>query len=97
VAYINKKKNGYCHCLIYLENGRVIHVKKTLSGLGILRATIVEEKLEDVIKDNDLVIPGHKIEEIQTSANLSDKILERAKACIDPPMIFDYDLKWVSS
>ena len=75
----------------------VVHVYKAWSAVlrfGLIKGTIKRMDIEEVIKPNQLVFLGHKIEGCQFAGNVLEKIAERAKKCTDPTkdkILFDYD------
>jgi len=93
--------NPYSHCVVYIgETNKVhevVHVYKAWSALfrlGLLKGTILRMDVKDVIKPNQMVFLGHKIEGCQFAGNVQEKIAERAKKCTDPQkpsILFDYD------
>jgi len=94
--------NPYAHVVIYVgssgskkkENNHsvheVVHVTKD-NWMGIMKATIAKENIEKVIKPNDKVFLGHQIEGCQFAGNIRKKIAERAIACLEPKIVFNYD------
>ena len=93
--------NPYSHCVVYVgeKDGvhEVVHVYKAWSAVlrfGLIKGTIKRMDIEEVIKPNQLVFLGHKIEGCQFAGNVLEKIAERAKKCTDPTkdkILFDYD------
>ena len=94
--------NPYSHCVVYIgETNKVhevVHVYKAWSRFwfrfGLFKGTIKRMNVKDVIKPNQSVFLGHKIEGCQFAGNVNEKIAERAKKCTDPTkgrIIFDYD------
>ena len=93
--------NPYSHCVVYVgeKDGvhEVVHVYKAWSAVlrfGLIKGTIKRMDIEEVIKPNQLVFLGHKIEGCQFAGNVLEKIAERAKKCTDPAkdrILFDYD------
>ena len=100
-------RNPYAHVVIYvgasscIEKGRnhivheVVHVTKD-SWRGVMKATIARENIEKVIKHNDQVFLGHQIDGRQFAGNIRKKIAERAIACLDPKIVFNYDHRSVN-
>ena len=97
--------NPYSHCVFYIgetnQVHEVVHVYKAWSAVlrfGILKGTIKRMDVKDVIKPDQLVFLGHKIDGCKFSSNILDKIAERAKKCTDPTrprMLFNYDYRCV--
>ena len=93
--------NKYSHCVVYvgptIEEGNIVHyVVHVKITMGVSKATIAKEDIMDVIKPNQLVFLGHRLERFQFAGNMRDKIVDRALACVDPAkpaIVFDYDHK----
>ena len=91
--------NPYAHVMVYVgpreEQGvvvhEVVHVGKD-SMRGFSKATIKRENVLTAIKPHNQVFLGHKIDSVQFSGNIRQKIAERAIACANPPkIVFNYD------
>ena len=91
------------------EIHEVVHMVMASLSKGPLKATIRRQTVlkvikaktgsmstikYGVIKANDHVFLGHKIESCQFAANIRQKIVERALKCAKKPsLIFDYDYR----
>ena len=65
---------------------------------GLVMGKIVKEDIFMVIKPNDQVFLGHKLESCQFAANIRERIARRAMVCVDPDqpvIVFDYDHRWL--
>ena len=91
--------NPYAHVMVYVGSRveqdtvvhEVVHVGKD-SMRGFSKATIKRENVFTAIKPHDQVFLGHKIDSVQFSGNIRQKIAERAIACANPPkIVFNYD------
>ena len=91
--------NPYAHVMVYVgpreEQGivvhEVVHVGKD-SMRGFSKATIKRENVQTAIKPHNQVFLGHKIDSVQFSGNIRQKIAARAIACANPPkIVFNYD------
>ena len=95
-------RNTYAHVVIYVGVNRgvreVVHIKKASWTKGVMKAKIKKENVNDVIKPGDQIFLGHQLPSFQFSANLRDKIAERAKKCCDKnygkSIVFDYDYRY---
>ena len=93
--------NPYAHVMVYVgpreDQGvvvhEVVHVGKD-SMIGFSKATIRRENVLTAIKPHDHVFLGHKIDSVQFSGNIRQKIAARALACANPPkIVFNYDYR----
>ena len=91
--------NPYAHVMVYVgpreKKGEVIHevvhVGKD-SMRGCSKATIKRENVFTAIKPHNHVFLGHKIDRVQFSGNIRQRIAERAIACASAPkIVFNYD------
>ena len=96
-------RNTYAHVVIYVGVNRdevheVVHIKKAAWTKGVMKGKIQKDNVKDVIKPGDQIFLGHQLPSFQFSANLRDKIVERAKKCCDKyygkSIVFDYDHKY---
>ena len=92
--------NPYAHCVIYVgsrtidgkEVHEVVHVNKAWTK-GLLKATISRQDVLTVIKPNNKVFLGHRLENCQLAGNVHKQIVARALKCVEIPIIFDYDYR----
>ena len=95
--------NPYSHVVIYVGQTEGVHevVHATKANLhGCVMGKIVKEDIFAVIKPDEQVFLGHKVESCQFAANLRERIAKRANACVDPDLptiVFDYDHRWFDS
>ena len=87
--------NTYAHCVVYVgaQQGvhEVVHIGRAPLTRGLMKAKIRRQNVEDVINPSDQVFLGHKIPRCAVSANLREKIVERALECTKKPsLVFDY-------
>ena len=87
--------NTYAHVVIYIgaHDGvhEVVHIGTASITRGLMKAKIRRQNMMDVIKPTDQVFLGHKIPRCEVSANLREKIVERALKCTEKPsIVFDY-------
>ena len=87
--------NTYAHVVIYIgaHDGvhEVVHIGTASMTRGLMKAKIRRQNIMDVIKPRDQVFLGHKIPRCEFSANLREKIVERALECTEKPsIVFDY-------
>ena len=87
--------NTYAHVVIYIgaHHGvhEVVHIGSAFLTKGLMKAKIRRQNVLDVIKPRDQVFLGHKIPRCAVSANLREKIVERALECTKKPsIVFDY-------
>ena len=70
------------HVIIYIgvHNGvhEVVHIRTASVTRGLMKAKIRRQNVMEVIKPRDQVFLGHKIPRCEVSANLREKIVERA-------------------
>jgi hypothetical protein len=95
------RMNPYAHVVVYVgsrwlegrEVHEVVHVDEDYRS-AFAMAYIARVDVDKVIKLDNTVFLGHKLQTCQFAGNLRDKIAERALACVDPKkkdIVFDYN------